>query len=338
MKTFFDVEDRLERLEELGDVLVRLNQVVNWGIFQSKLEEIFYTEDNRAGGRQAFNRVMMFKILVLQGLYNIADDNTEYQINDRLSFQRFLGLDIGDKVPDAKTIWAFKERLRKSGREKELFYLYTQTLERAGLITRRGSIIDATFVERPRQRKERKDNKNEGEGSEQNKALNPENVHQSRQIDQDARLARKRGRIYYGYKNHIKVDADSKLIIDFLATSADRHDGKEAPNILDDKDQTVYMDACYRGREIEASMRGKAPQAQLNIVRKHDGYYVPTQEQEQANIGIEKIRKRVEHIFGYMTKAMGGKQIRGHGLGRAQMAIMLKNLAYNMRRASFLLA
>lgn len=335
MKSFFDVDNRLSRLAEMGDTLVKLNEVVNWEIFRASLEEIFYSEDHRAGGRHHYDRVLLFKILILQSLYNIADDNTEYQINDRLSFQRFLGLDIGDKVPDAKTIWSFRERLCKSGRERELFDLYNMQLEQAGVITKRGSIVDATFIERPRQRKSKGEPNIEPEEISGNDSTG--NTHRIRQIDQDAKFAMKNGKSHYGFKDHIKVDTDSKLITAFSVTGADRHDGKEAPAILDNKDKVVYVDACYRGKEIEAAMQNAAPNAQIYVVRKHDGYHTPTQEQLDGNVSIQHIRSRVEHVFGYMTKSMGGKQIRCCGLARARLAITLKNLAYNMRRACLIM-
>jgi len=325
MKSFLDVDNRLERLTNMGDTLVRLEKAIKWEIFRPILDEIYYSEDNRSGGRRAYDRILMFKILILQILYNIADDATEYQINDRLSFQRFLGLDIGDKVPDAKTIWLYREKLVKSGRERELFDLYNEQLEKAGLITRTGSIIDATFVERPRQR---------GDG----KSPEPKNINRERQLDKDARGAKKNNKSVYGFKNHIKVDTETKIIISFSATAAARHDGKEAPNILDERDKNVYADAIYRGKEIEDDMQKAAVNAKLHIVRKHDGYHEPTEEQENENITIQKIRQRVEHVFGYMVKAMGGKQVRSCGLPRARVAITLKNLAYNMRRTVFLMS
>lgn len=326
MLNILSIDDRLDRLTELGDILVKMNKHVDWKIFRPILDEIYYTEDNRPGGRKPYDRLMMFKILILQSLYNISDDVVEYQINDRLSFQRFLGIDIGDKVADAKTIWLFRDKLLKSGRYKEIFDLYTKTLENAGLITRSGSMVDATFVERPHQHTPK--------GGDQDVS----NPNRERQVDKDARGAKKNNKSFFGYKNHVNADADSKLITNFSVTGADRHDGAEAPNVLSEKDNEAYMDSCYRGKEKEKQIQAAAPNAIIHIIRKHDGYRAPTPEQEEANIPIQKIRQRVEHIFGYMVKAMGGKQIRCCGLKRATLAVMLKNLTYNMCRASYLLA
>jgi len=324
MKNFFDIEDRLERLTNMGDALVKLNNTVNWENFRESLEDILKTVDNRAGGRQSFDKVLMFKILILQNLYNISDDSLEFQINDRLSFQRFLKLDIGDKVPDAKTIWLFKERLAKSRREKELFDMYTFHLENIGLVTKSGSIVDATVFERPIQK--------------MSKQPKSENKNKERQIDRDANFTRKRNKPFHGYKNHVNADADTKLITNFSVTPASRHDGKEAPNILDSSDKCVYADAAYRGEFIEAAILSKSPTMKLHVIRKHDGFHIPTPDEELENIQIFTIRTRIEHIFGHMTKSMGGKVLRCVGLTRARLAITFKNLAFNMYRTSFLLS
>ena len=108
-KGLFDEEDRLRVLSKLGDSLEKLNEKINWEIFKPILKKVLNKEAKGLGGRPAYDYVMMFKIIILQKLYNISDDQTEYQINDRLSFMRFLGLELKDKVPNAKTIWLFKE-------------------------------------------------------------------------------------------------------------------------------------------------------------------------------------------------------------------------------------
>ncbi|WP_253730172.1 transposase [Treponema sp. OMZ 790] len=112
-KGLFDEEDRLRVLSKLGDSLEKLNEKINWEIFRPLLKKALTKEPKGLGGRPAYDYVMMFKIIILQKLYNISDDQTEYQINDRLSFMRFLGLELKDKVPDAKTIWLFKEKLSR---------------------------------------------------------------------------------------------------------------------------------------------------------------------------------------------------------------------------------
>lgn len=132
MKSIFGEIDNLKAISKLGDNLEILKKQIDFEQFRPLLNEIFVSVDHRAGGRQRWDRVLMFKILLLQKMYgNLSDDATEYMIIDRLSFQRFLGLELGDKVPDAKTIWKYKEELTKSGREKELFDLFGKTMAEA---------------------------------------------------------------------------------------------------------------------------------------------------------------------------------------------------------------
>ena len=110
-------------------------------------------------GAKPYSPLLMFKISILQRYYNLSDNQIEYQILDRLSFGRFLGLTLNDRVPDEKTVWEFKERMTKLDLEKELFAVFHSKLEENGLIIHEGKIIDASFVEMPRQRNNREENK-----------------------------------------------------------------------------------------------------------------------------------------------------------------------------------
>ncbi len=113
-KSLFDEEERMELLSKLGDPLEMLNEVIKWEEFRSALTEACRKEDTGKGGRPPYDVVVMFKVIVLQRLYNLYDDQIEYQINDRISFMRFLGFDLCDKVPDAKTVWKFKFETQKN--------------------------------------------------------------------------------------------------------------------------------------------------------------------------------------------------------------------------------
>ncbi|UTC74400.1 transposase [Treponema sp. OMZ 792] len=157
-KGLFDEEDRLRVLSKLGDSLEKLNEKINWEIFKPLLKKALTKEPKGLGGRPAYDYVLMFKIIILQKLYNISDDQTEYQINDRLSFMRFLGLELKDKVPDSKTIWLFKEKLIEARVSKKLFEKFGKELARNNLIGKEGTIIDATIVEAPIQHNSKDEN------------------------------------------------------------------------------------------------------------------------------------------------------------------------------------
>ena len=155
--SLFAEENRLQKLSELGDCLERL-KIIDWESFRPIIAPALIRERKSNAGRPPFDCILLFKIIILQRLYNLSDDQTEYQINDRMSFMRFLSLGLDDKVPDAKTIWLFKDTLTKAGIIDRLFSQFNQMLEERGIITHKGTIVDSTFVDAPRQRNSREDN------------------------------------------------------------------------------------------------------------------------------------------------------------------------------------
>jgi IS5 family transposase len=332
---FFTEEDRLFRLSSMGDPLEKVADSVDFEIFRPLLNKVFQKESVASGGRPAWDYVLMFKILLLQQWYSIADDKTEYLINDRLSFQRFLGLSLGDKVPDAKTIWLFRENLKKSETDRELFDLFTRRMEEEGVITRTGSIVDASFVGVPKQRNSREENKKikEGHGDD----LWEDKVHKCRQKDKDARWTKKNNETYYGYKDHAKVDRDSKMIVDYSVTHAAVHDSQEVLGLIDDKDKVLYADSAYVGKELHEALLSENPNLELKINEKGYRNKPLTDEQKANNREKSKVRARVEHVFGHMTNSFGEIFVRTIGLARAKCQIALKNLAYNLQRYECLL-
>src|SRR5271166_3321642 len=121
--------------------------MVDWEEFRPILNAAWHRSAREKGGRPPFDVVLMFKVLVLQALYNLSDEQTEYQILDRQSFMDFLGLDLHDDVPDARTIWLFRETLRQAGAVEKLFDVFDAMLNAHGFKASGGQIIDATFVE-----------------------------------------------------------------------------------------------------------------------------------------------------------------------------------------------
>ena len=333
---FFDEDNRLKRISEMGDPLEKVTKAVDWEIFRPILNAVFQKEGRGIGGRSPWDYVLMFKILLLQAWYAIADDKTEYMINDRLSFQRFLGLSLGDKVPDAKTIWLFRDNLNKSEADKELFALFTAQMEEQGVITHEGNLIDATFVDVPRQRNHREENKTIKEGQIPEEWKKPENANKLRQKDVDARWTKKNNETHYGYKDHVKVDRDSKLIMDFTVTDASVHDSQEFEGLVDEKDQEIHADSAYVGEKIHKAIHEKNPEVVLQVNEKGYRNNPLTEEQKASNREKSRTRARVEHVFGYMTNSMNGIFIRCIGLQRATGLIALKNLAYNLSRYTYL--
>jgi IS5 family transposase len=148
---FWDLDERYERLSAVGDPLEKLNAIIPWPVFEKPLAKALKRSDGSKGGRPAFPSVVMFKILVLQALYSLSDDQAEFVIQDRLSFMRFLGLSLSEKVPDAKTIWLFRESLVRAGAIENLFSRFDKHLSRSGYLAKGGQIVDATIIQAPKQ-------------------------------------------------------------------------------------------------------------------------------------------------------------------------------------------
>jgi len=330
----FDEEIRMRDISNLGDPLEKLNGYINWEDFKSSLESVFKNENPEKGGRPRFDVVMMFKILVLQQMNDLADDKMEFMIKDRLSFQRFLGLGLSDTVPDSKTIWFFREQLTRAGAFKKLFRTYTRMLEKSGLIAKKGIIVDATISEVPRQRNSRDENLkiNRGEIPE---SWN-ENPPKLSQKDVDARWYKKHGKTFYGYKNHIKVDKKSKLILNYMITPASVHDSQALGSLLSKKDsnQKIYADSAYTGIEQERVIK------KFKLInRVHEKSYRNrklTLTQVKSNKRKSRTRARVEHVFAQIHNNISGKMIRCIGFKRAEGILLLKNLIYNIQRSMYL--
>jgi IS5 family transposase len=328
---FFDEEYRLEKLTRNNDPLLKVNSRINWEMFRSLLEESLTKEPRGKGGCRPYDYVMMFKIMILQRYYNIGDDKMEYAILDRLSFMRFLGLSMSDRVPDAKTIWNYREQLKRKGVIEKLFEQFTEELQKKGLIANEGKMVDASFVEVPIQRNTRQENKEIKEGNipEQWK----ENVDKLAQKDIEARWTKKNGQYYYGYKNHIKADEKSKLIDSYTVTDASVHDSQETKNLLSEADQgqPLHADSAYSGEPVSLMVEQKK---MINQIHEKGYRNNPlSEEQQESNRVKSKVRARVEHIFGFVENSMNGSFIRTIGIKRATAVIGLMNLTYNIFRA-----
>lgn len=326
----FDEEFRLERLSKLHDPLVLVNKLIKWELFREELTAVFKKEAKGPGGRPPFDYVMMFKILILQRFYNISDDQLEFQITDRFTFMRFLGLTISDKVPDSKTIWYFREIITLSGVIEKLFDKFNNELNNKGLIINEGRIIDASFVEVPRQRNTKEENAQIKQGETPQSWI--EKPNKLEQKDLDAQWTKKNKETFYGYKDHIKIDSKSKIILKYEVTDASVHDSQVVDNLTDesDKGQPLYADSAYSGEPIKEVLEEKEIEDQ--IMEKGYRNKPLTEEQKNQNHTKSKIRVRVEHVFGFIENSMNGSFIRTIGMYRAKAVIGLMNLTYNICR------
>jgi len=329
----FDDQFLMEKLTKLGDPLQKLNDYIDWKIFEGPLNEAYKDEDKdlSKGGRPPFSRLMMFKALLTQSLYNLSDDKLEYQIVDRASFKRFLGLKKSDKVPDSKTFWVFREYLIEKEVIEGLFTIFNETLDSAGVFANEGKMVDASFVETPRQRNTREENKHIKETG-----TAPENwkekPHKLCQKDIDARWTKKNNATYFGYKNHVKADVKTKLIEKYIVTDASVHDSQTTEELLTEKDegQPFYADSAYTGEEQENVYKKK--KVINKVIEKGYRNNPLTDEQKASNKEKSRTRARVEHLFGFVENSMNGSFVRTIGLARAEAKIGMMNLTYNICR------
>lgn len=224
---FFDEYNQLEKLSKLKDPLEKLNNTIDFELFRETLNMIYQKTDRKSkAGAKPYDYVLMFKVIILQRLYNLSDEQMEFQLNDRLTFKRFIGLDFSHKVPDTNTIWTFKEKLKDNDNERKLFDYFFKQLEKQKLIVSEGKMVDASFHEVPRQRNTREENKTLKEGEIPEQWKEEKNKHKLPHKDTDARWTKKNNQTYYGYKNHVKADLGSKLIDNYTVTDASVHDSQ----------------------------------------------------------------------------------------------------------------
>jgi IS5 family transposase len=343
---FFDFDDRLKRLSDLGDQLEAFGRAVDFEIFRDDLSTALGYTSGPQGGRPPFDPVMMFKVLVIQAANNLSDERAEFLINDRLSFMRFLGLTLSDRVPDARTIWLFREKLTRAEAIKPLFDRFEAALRASGYIAMSGQIVDATLVSAPKQRMTDDERKTVKAGRvPEDWKKRPAKL---RHKDRDARWTVKFKKAKekadgtkppvdiaiptYGYQNHVSIDAGYGFIRKWQATDAASCEGAMLRKDLLDKTNTsrkVWADTAYRSKANEEFMEVNGF---VSLVHRKKPKGKPMNEAtRRANNLKSKVRSHVEHVFAEEKTRMG-LFIRTIGIARATTKIGLANLVYNIKR------
>ena len=341
---FFDVEERLRELSAKGDDLERIAVLVEFSMFRAELERAVPRADGTKGGRPGFDHVLMFKILLLQAMHGLSDERCEYLIKDRLSFMRFLGLGLADPVPDANTIWAYREALKRAGAVERLFAQFDAALRAAGYLAMGGQIVDATIVAAPKQRNTEAERAAIKAGQiPQGWAENPAKL---RQKDRDARWTVKFSKARpredgapqvdlavpaFGYKNHVAIDRRHGLIRGWAASHAAAHDGARLAEVID-ADNTaadVWADTAYRSAKNETWLAERGLVSRIH--RKKPRGRPMAARTRRANARKSAVRSAVEHVFARQKGPMA-LVVRTIGIARARVKIGLANLAYNLKR------
>ena len=348
---FWSVEDRLAEISDGGDPLETLNATVDFEMFRPILERAAGSKRSGKGGRPAMDVVLKFRMLVLQSLHGLSLDATEKMVRDRLSWMRFCGLGIADPVPDANTLWDFREALIRAEALDDLFQRLDRAINAAGFIPRCGQIVDASLVAAPRQRNSDAEKAAIKEGKSAAEIW-PDKLAKAAQKDINARWMVKYSKAkaradgtkpidiaipIFGYKSHVSIDHMHGIIRRQIVTDASAHDGARLREGLIQRANTsrnVWADSAYCSAENEAWLEAQGMKSQIHR-RKPRGRPMP-KHTSRANGRKSTIRAKVEHVFGHQKRRMG-LAIRTIGLARAKAAITIANMAYNMTRLRWLL-
>ena len=350
---FFDVEERLKELSAKGDALERLNAIVDFEMFRPDLERAVPRSERSKGGRPPYDHVLMFRVLILQSSHSLSDERTEYLIKDRLSFMRFLRLSLAQSVPDANSIWNFREALTRAKIDGKpaievLFTRFDAALTKAGFLAMGGQIIDATIVAAPKQRNTEAEKKDIKEGRiPEDWKRKPAKL---RQKDRDARWTVKYSKAKpsedgakrvdlaipaFGYKNHIGIDRVHGLIRTWAATDASRHDGAQLPNLVDKTNTAsdVWADTAYRSAKNEKHLAENGLRSQIHR-KKPQGKPMPE--------AVARPTARSRRFAPTSNTSSPNKRGRWfwpfEQSASPEPQIGLANLTYNMKRAVWLSA
>lgn len=290
-----------------GGRLDRLHGLVKWYRFEKLLGSL---RDGSAG-RPAYPPLLMFKAVLLQSLYGLSDAETEEALADRLSFRRFVGLVLTDRVPDHSTICRFRNLIVEHGLLDRLFAELDRQLDQAGLILRRGTMLDATVIETMAARP--------GDGRPSS--------------DPDARFTRRAGRqgSSFGYKAHVGVDEGSGIIRAVVTTPANVNDTVPADALIRGDEQTVLADAAYHSHAREAALKARGIKPRL-MRRPNRHHPLLPPRLRRYNRLIARRRAAVETTFATLKRRMGLGLIRYRGLAKASGQVLIAAIAFNLRR------
>ncbi|MEN3260009.1 IS5 family transposase [Sodalis endosymbiont of Spalangia cameroni] len=316
----------LQTIDKLVDPLVKIETCIDFAHLAAEIDHVVPRPVSKKGGRPPFPTEIMVRILVLKRIYNLSDEQIEYQLLDRMSFKRFCGLLHAINIPDRTTVWTFENRIGEDG-AKAIFDGVTSQLLKKGFIARGGQIIDATLVPAPKQ----SFTKDEKEQLKQEAMPAHWKPTRRRQKDLDATWTKKHGKSHYGYKLSVNMDKKYKFIRKIVTDTASTHDSQHFERVIDkaNTNRNIYADRGYPSAEREACLKANGYRSQIQ--RKGHRNKPLSKTQQRRNHRIAKTRARVEHAFAAMEQ-MGRKLIRTIGQVRANFAMTMMAACYNLKR------
>jgi len=320
--TFADIaiEDKRKK-SRISTKLEKINKIVNWNDILSIVRVVDRT-DKHIGGAPHKDLMVKVKMIFLQYLYNLSDPELEDQVNDRLSFQRFVGIGFTTTIPDYTTIWRFRERLIEENLNDKLFEKILGYIESKDLLLKKGTIIDATIIE----------SSNRPLSKEKRKSLEET---PSSQIDTDAESTKKRGKYYFGHKGHIGTDIGSKIIRKRDFSSAKPHDSQYKNKLLSGDEQAIFGDSAYLNKKDKQEFRKEG--IYYGILDKATRSKGLSKTQKKRNKKKSKVRSAVEHPFAYMKERLNYKKAVAKTKERNRFRFDMNCIIYNIFRANFLL-
>jgi len=309
------------KISKLSKHLAKLDQLIDWQPLVQQVSIIDKT-DSKTGGRPRKNPLWMIKATFLQSLFSLSDPQLEDQLIDRLSFQRFVGINLDQEIPDFSTFWRFKEALSIHNLDQRIFQLINEQLEAKGLMVKKGTIVDASIIRssgRPLSNKKRKELDS-----------NP-----SPQIDTDAKSTRKGGTYYFGYKGHIGVDVESKLIRKVTFTPANVHDSTQTEKLVSYDEKALFGDKAYLDGHHKYSARHYG--WYYGVLDKATRSQPLSNSQKKRNQKLSSVRAAVEHPFAWMKTKANLVTMRAKNETRNRLRFIFACIGWNLNRARFLL-
>jgi transposase, IS5 family len=294
--------------------LDRVSSLVDWTGFDRALAGL----REEGPGRPGYRPLLLFKALLLQAWYGLSDSELEFRLGDSLAFGRFVGLSLEDEVPDHTTLCRFRNRLVGLRLLERLFGELDGQLERAGLIVKQGTILDATLIEAATAR--------------------PPRGKEALAVDPDAAFVKHQGKpgSTYGYKAHVGVDQGSGLVRSVITTPANINDTTPADDLIRGDERAVYADKAYDTHARRARLKSQGKKVRL--MRRPSQYHALTPRQQRLNDLIARRRAAVETTFATWKRRMGLTRVRYVGLVKVTGQILLTAMAFNLRRAAALTA
>lgn len=328
----FVQEQRQDKMGGFIANLAAMDELIDFAAVAAQVDAACPRPERSRGGRPPYPTEVMVRLVFIQSLYNLSDEDCEYQVLDRMSFQHFCRLAGELHIPDARTLWRFKQQLAQGGLGgRAIFDAVSQQLQAHGYIPRGGQIVDASIVQAPVTHTK----------TDEREALNagqtPEGwtTKRLRHTDRDARWTKKHGKSYYGYKMHANSDARYKLIRRIKVTPANVDDGQTLKDVLDPSNtaKRVLADRGYDSQANRELLQDK--QLRDGIGRRAKPGQDRRQRLDARNKSINRVRARVEHVFAGLQQ-LGGKAVRATTMARNELAITLKCVAYNVKRLVWL--